>query len=214
MYKTILWDNDGILVQTEQWYFEATREVMEEEGYTLTLESYRETFLKQNTGAWHLLKNNDKDYIYSLRMKRNSLYASFLKNKKIFTEDVTPILKQLSKKYKMGIVTSSRKDHFDIIHSRNNLLRFFDFIISNDDYTYSKPHPEPYLLGIKNSGCKNYECIAIEDSERGVIAAKRAQLFCIAIPNEMTFASDFSKADLVLNNLNEVYKFLIKKYKR
>ena len=46
MYRAILWDNDGVLVETEKWYFEATKLVMEEEGYHLTLDEYRETFLK------------------------------------------------------------------------------------------------------------------------------------------------------------------------
>ena len=68
MYKAILWDNDGILVNTEKWYFEATKIVMEEEGYSLTLDIYRDTFLKNNTGAWHLLNNTSADYIMRLRM--------------------------------------------------------------------------------------------------------------------------------------------------
>ena len=51
MFKAILWDNDGVLVETEKWYYEATKVVMAQEGYVLTLEVYRETFLKKNTGA-------------------------------------------------------------------------------------------------------------------------------------------------------------------
>ena len=54
MHKAILWDNDGVLVETEKWYYEATKRVMKEEGYNLTLDTYRKTFLKNNTGAWHL----------------------------------------------------------------------------------------------------------------------------------------------------------------
>ena len=50
MYKAILWDNDGVLVETEKWYFEATKIIMSEEGFNLTLDIYRETFLKKNTG--------------------------------------------------------------------------------------------------------------------------------------------------------------------
>ena len=45
MYKAILWDNDGVLVDTERWYYEATKRVMKEEGYNLTLDVYRKTFL-------------------------------------------------------------------------------------------------------------------------------------------------------------------------
>ena len=104
----------------------------------------------------------------------------------------------------MGIVTSSRKDHFDMIHRNSNILQYFDFIITSDDFTCSKPHPEPYLLGIRHSGYNANQCIAIEDSERGVIAAKNANLFCLAIPNELTCKSDFSRADRILKNINEI----------
>ena len=208
MYKAILWDNDGVLVETEHWYYQATKLVMEEEGFNLTLEIYRETFLKYNTGAWHLLDNVDRHYIKKLRKKRNSIYSSYLNNKDIYKKDISRILHQLNNDYKMGIVTSSRKEHFDIIHSRINILKYFDFVISSEDYTNSKPNPEPYLIGIDKMGYKANECVAIEGSERGVSSAKKANLFCFAIPNQMSSGGNFSKADLVISNLNEVITYL------
>ena len=208
MYKAILWDNDGILVNTEKWYFEATKLVMADEGFSLTLDIYRETFLKNNTGAWHLLKHTSTDYIMGLRLKRNKIYSAFLQTKSIINKGVPDILASVNDKYNMGVVTSSRRDHFDIIHSRTNLLKYFKFIITNEDYTCSKPSPEPYLLGIKKTGYKVSECIAIEDSERGVKSAKEANLFCIAIPNEMTTSGDFSNADIIINDLKEIPQYL------
>ena len=208
MYKAILWDNDGVLVETEKWYYEATKLVMEQERYHLTMDEYRETFLKNNTGAWHLLENSDKNYINSLRNKRNSIYSTFLQTKDIYIEYLSKILHELKNKYKMGIVTSSRKDHFDIIHKRGNILKYFDFVITSDDFTKSKPNPEPYLIGIANTGYDASECVVIEDSERGISSAKKAKLFCIAIPNDMTADGDFSQADIVLNNLHDIIKYL------
>ena len=108
----------------------------------------------------------------------------------------------------MGIVTSSRKEHFDIIHKRSNILKYFDFVITSDDFSKSKPNPEPYLIGIANTGYDASECVVIEDSERGVFSAKKANLFCIAIPNDMTAGSDFSQADIVINNLYDIRKYL------
>ena len=130
MYKAILWDNDGVLVDTERWYYEATKRVMKEEGYNLTLDIYRKTFLKNNTGAWHLLKNCNKEYINILRKRRNSIYSSFLHTQDIYIQGLSEILGKLTKRYKMGIVTSSRKEHFDIIHKRSNILKYFDFVIT------------------------------------------------------------------------------------
>ena len=75
MFKAILWDNDGVLVDTERWYYEATKRVMKEEGYSLTLDEYRKTFLKSNSGAWHLLKDCNEEYIRKLRKRRNLIYS-------------------------------------------------------------------------------------------------------------------------------------------
>ena len=208
MYRAILWDNDGVLVETEKWYYEATKLVMEQEGYHLTVDAYCETFLKHNTGAWHLLENSDKNYINSLRNKRNSIYSTFLQTKDIYIEYLSKILHELKNKYKMGIVTSSRKDHFDIIHQRSNILKYFDFVITSDDFTEPKPNPEPYLIGIANTGYDASECVVVEDSERGVLSAKKANLFCIAVLNDMTAGGDFSQADIVINNLFDIRKYL------
>ena len=205
MYKAILWDNDGVLVETEKWYYEATKRVMKGEGYDLTLDTYRKTFLKNNTGAWHLLKNCDKKYIKILRERRNSIYSSFLQTKNIYIQGLSEILFKLNNKYKMGIVTSSRKEHFDIIHKSSSILKYFDFVITSEDFSNSKPNPEPYLIGINRTGYEASSCFAIEDSERGVISAKKANLFCFAIPNDMTVDGDFSKADIVLDNLNDIF---------
>ena len=151
MYKAILWDNDGVLVDTERWYYEATKRVMKEEGYSLTLDVYRKTFLKSNSGAWHLLKDCNKEYIRKLRKRRNLIYSSLLQTKDIYIQGLSEILSKLNNKYKMGIVTSSRKEHFDIIHKRSNILKYFDFVITSNDFSNSKPSPEPYLVGINNS---------------------------------------------------------------
>ena len=108
----------------------------------------------------------------------------------------------------MGIVTSSRKDHFNIIHNRSNILKYFDFIITSEDFSKSKPDPEPYLLGIEKTGYDSSQCVAIEDSERGVMAAKKANLFCFAIPNKMTAGSNFSQADIIVDSLYDILNHL------
>ncbi|MCK7478425.1 MAG: hypothetical protein M0C28_14265 [Candidatus Moduliflexus flocculans] len=55
MYRTIMWDNDGVLVRSEELYYEATREIMREVHVELTIETYRQFFLKESGGAWHLV---------------------------------------------------------------------------------------------------------------------------------------------------------------
>ena len=83
-------------------------------------------------------------------------------------------------------------------------MKFFSHVITYEDVKNHKPYPDAYNLAIKLSKQSYLNCIAIEDSERGVIAAKNANLFCLAIPNELTCKSDFSRADRILKNINEI----------
>ena len=99
--KAILWDNDGVLVDTERWYYEATKRVMKEEGYSLTLDVYRKTFLKSNSGAWHLLKDCNKEYI---RMPR---FFKMINNE----EDLRKRTDEDSPYYKKRITGFKKKIH-------------------------------------------------------------------------------------------------------
>lgn len=209
MYKAILWDNDGILVQTEHLYYEANRRVLADQAVDLTLEQYRNLLLSQNVGVWHLVQNASEAEITDLKAYRNEIYSELLRTEDIQVDGAQHALESLHGRLTMGIVTSSRKDHFQIIHGRSGLLEYFDFVVAAGDFERSKPNPDPYLVGLDRCGFNADECLAIEDSERGLIAAKRAGLTCWVIPGEMTSTGDFSTADRVLDSIQEVPSLLL-----
>ena len=91
----------------------------------------------------------------------------------------------------MGIVTSSRKDHFDLIHQSTGLLKYFDFVLTASDYARTKPDPAPYLRAVERSGVGREACVAIEDSERGLESATRAGIRCIVVPSSLTRGCKF-----------------------
>jgi HAD superfamily hydrolase (TIGR01509 family) len=206
MIKTIFWDNDGVLVDTERLYFQATRHVLATIGIPLTKAQYIELFLVQGKGAWHLAtaKGVSPSTIAQLRHERNTLYSSLLCQEPLIMAGVRGVLDALSGTYVMGIVTSSEPDHFALIHQTTGLLPYFSFVLTACDYTHSKPHPEPYLLAVERSGCRKDECLVIEDSERGLMAAKEAGLRCIIVPSEFTRGNNFAGAYKVLENLTEL----------
>ncbi|HVO74216.1 MAG TPA: HAD family phosphatase [Ignavibacteriaceae bacterium] len=210
MIKAIFWDNDGILVNTEELYFKANREIFSSIGINLNKKQFVEFFLVRGKGAWHLAekKGFTKDEIEILRQKRNALYTEMLVKENLLIDGVADVLMSLHGKYKMGLVTSSRRNHLEAIHQNTNLLRFLDFIITSDDCKTTKPDPAPYLMAVEASGFKKEECIVIEDSERGLLAANAAGLKCIVIPTELTKNGDFKKAFKVLKNIKEVLKIL------
>jgi HAD superfamily hydrolase (TIGR01509 family) len=206
MIKAILWDNDGVLVDTEPLYFRATREILARVGVELTQELYAEYLLKQGKGAWHLAEERGVPpaEIDRLRDERNARYEQLLHQGNTAIGGAEETLANLHGKFTMGIVTSSRPDHFEIIHRSTGLLKYFDFVITSLHYTNYKPHPEPYLVGLARAGCGKDECIVIEDSPRGLMAANAAGIRCLVIPNALATREDFSRAYLVLNTITGV----------
>lgn len=211
MIKAIFWDNDGVLVDTEILYYRACKETFSEIGIDLSEELYVEYFLKRSSGTWHLAeqKGYTNDEIIKLREKRNLIYSSLLKSTAKVIDGAEDTLKKLYGKFVMGIVTSSRKDHFQIIHKYLGLLKYFDFILTVEDYRESKPAPDPYLKAIELTGLSKDECVVIEDSERGLRAAVQAGLKCYVIPTGLTKHSNFSGAEKILNSIKEVPGLLL-----
>lgn len=204
MIRALFFDNDGILVDTEKYYFQANRRIMLEHGLDLSLDEYFQFFLKDNCGMWHLLDPAGRENVTSLRSKRNDYYSDLLATEEIAIAGAGDVLKTLSKHFKIGVVTSSLRRHFSIIHGRTGFARYFDFVVAEGDYTHYKPDPEPYRVAVDRSGFALEECLAIEDSPRGLAAAKAAGLVCWAIPSELTRRGDFSTADKVLASISEL----------
>lgn len=206
MIKAIFWDNDGVLVNTEELYFQATERVLGEVGIALTSRDYMQFFLVESRGAWHLAAERGVSAaeIARLRERRNAVYGELLGNGSLVIDGVVPLLDALRGNYTMGVVTSSRRDHFDIIHRTTGLLGYFDFVLTSDDCTHTKPHPELYENAVARSGFSADECVAIEDSARGLAAAAGAGVRCVVIPTSLTRGSDFSGAHRVLAGIAEV----------
>jgi beta-phosphoglucomutase-like phosphatase (HAD superfamily) len=78
-----------------------------------------------------------------------------------------------------GIVTASHREHFDLVHELSGMLEHVDFAVVREDYLKAKPYPDGYLAGIERAGLAARDCIAVEDSPRGITAALAAGLDCV-----------------------------------
>jgi len=209
--SVIFWDNDGVLVDTEILYYRATRNTLRSVGIDLTEDQFRRFFLKEARGAWHLAaeKGISAQAIDSLREERNRLYHRLLQEENITNPEVEPVLQALTdRRIRMAVVTSSKRIHFETIHSRTGLIKYFELVITAEEVKETKPSPEPYLLALKKVGCEPGECVVIEDSERGLMAAKAAGLECWVYPTKLTGSGDFQQADKVIDHLEKVIEFL------
>jgi HAD superfamily hydrolase (TIGR01509 family) len=203
MQHGILWDNDGVLVDTEGLFFEANRSLFAEHQIELSPNLFFDWFLLQNLGAWHLLEARGMNAaeISLLRDERNRRYSKLLQSHSdLEIPEVKALLTILQDKAKMGIVTSSRADHFHLIHDRLNLLEHFEFAVTEEDYPNSKPAPDPYLLGLSKLAIPREHCLVIEDSPRGLRSAISAGLSCVVIRNQFSRHFAFDGAYRVVDN--------------
>jgi HAD superfamily hydrolase (TIGR01509 family) len=202
----VFFDNDGVLVDTEHLYMEASRAVLAERGIDLPEAEYIELFMRQNRGLLHYgeVHGWEADDLRDLRARRNDLYAAMLAHEPLILDGVEETLAALHGRVRMAIVTSSRRDHFDIIHRRTGLLRYFDFVLTDGDYAVSKPDPAPYLAAVARAGVDPRSCLVVEDSERGLASARAAGLRCVIVPSRLTRGARFNGAWRVLDDVRDV----------
>ena len=105
---------------------------------------------------------------------------------------------------KLGLASNSEHWWVDGHLQRLGLFAYFDFIACREDAPSPKPEPDLYKLVLNRFGLRGHEAIAFEDSHTGSLAAKRAHLWTVAVPNESTAHHDFAHADLQVSSLAEV----------
>ncbi len=200
MVEAILWDNDGVLVDTECLFFESTRSTLATIRIQLTLEQFLDISMRQGRSAFELAVESGwpREQVAYLKRERDLLYCEMLRKQTRVLPGVAETLKSLHGRMRMAVVTSSQRQHFDVMHADIGLTRYFEFVLAREDYRQTKPNPEPYLLALQRLGLKAENCLVVEDSERGLAAARSAGLRCLVIPNEITRSCRFQGATAIL----------------
>lgn len=207
MISGILWDNDGVLTDTERLFFEANRDFLRQYQIELSQENFFEWFLCESRGAWHLLIECGvrAEQIGALRQARNALYSERLRSEAdLLNPGAGDILRKLHGRVDMGIVTSASQEHFDAIHGKLDIARYFSFVLAEGTYARSKPSPEPYLLGLQRMGLQAGQCIVVEDAPRGLQSALAAGIRCIILRNSLTRHHRFDGAYRVVDSMEEL----------
>jgi len=203
--KAVFWDNDGVLVDTEHFYFEESRTALRELGLDISEGEYVEISLNRGASAFEVAERHgiSTAEIEAARERRNARYATRLGNLELLP-GVRETLESLHGRVKMAVVTSSRPEHFALQHESTGALRYFDFVLAQGDYVNHKPDPEPYLMAAARAGVRPSECLVIEDTERGLIAATRAGMHCAVVPRGLSAFGNFAAATRVLERADHV----------
>ena len=210
MKKYILFDHDGVLVDTEFWYYKAGERALADIGLTLDKDQYLRD-MNQGLGTWRqaLAAGIDEQTISRQRRVRDNYYQEYLRSEAIEIEGVVDTLAELSKYVRMAIVTTAKRVDFEIIHEKRQMRRFMEFVLVREDYKLAKPHPEPYLTGLQRLGATKEETLVVEDSSRGLSSAMAAGIGCAIVYNDFTKVHDFSQASYRIETLIELKDIIL-----
>jgi len=202
MKKYILFDHDGVLVDTEFWYYKAAERALADIGFALDKQQYLRD-MTQGLGSWVQAKaaGIDEQTLSTRRAARDAYYQEYLRTEAIEIEGVVEALAELSRYARMAIVTTAKRVDFELIHEKRQIRPFMDFVLVREDYNQAKPHPEPYLTALKRFGAGKEEALVVEDSGRGLNSAVAAGIDCAVVYNDFTKSHDFSQASYRIDAL-------------
>jgi len=208
--KYILFDHDGVLVDTEFWYYKAGERALADIGLTLDKDQYLRD-MGQGLGTWAQARaaGADEQTISRQREVRNDYYQHYLRTEAIEIEGVVETLAELSEYARMAIVTTAKRADFDLIHEKRQIRQYMDFVLVREDYKLGKPHPEPYLTGLKRLGATKEETLVVEDSSRGLNSAVAAGIDCVIVHNDFTKTHDFSQASYRIDTLSDLKDIIL-----
>lgn len=201
--KAVLLDNDGVLADTEELYFHACRDTVAERGLTLSLAEYQEVSLKRGESTIDFAARGTLPAaeLAALKRRRDEVYIRLLEARAEARPGARALLEALRGRVALAVVTAAHRPHFDAIHARTGFAPFFDFVLTQEDCPVSKPAPDPYLAALKRGGWKASECVVVEDTERGLAAARAAGIRCFAVPYGPSVGGEFRGAEAVLPSL-------------
>jgi len=203
--KAIIFDMDGLMVDTETIYHETDRKVVESLGKSVTEETLGKMMGRKPIEAYRILCDElgIKEPIEQLLKIRYDLVEKALLSEVKPMPGLFNILDEFKGKMKMAIATGSPHKFLEIILDKLNIREYFDVTQPSDGIVNGKPDPEIYLKVIEKLKLSPESCIVIEDSSNGARAGKKAGCYTIAVPSEFTYKQDFSFVDYVAIDLND-----------
>lgn len=210
MKKYILFDHDGVLVDTEFWYYKAGERALADIGFTVDKDQYL-LDMSHGLGTWAQARaaGVDEKTISRQRAVRDAYYQEYLRTEAIEIEGVVEALAELSHYVRMAIVTTAKRADFETIHEKRQIAKFMEFVLVREDYKLAKPHPEPYLTGLQRLDAAKEETLVVEDSSRGLGSAVAAGIDCAIVYNDFTKAQDFSRATYRIRTLIELKDIIL-----
>jgi len=211
MTTSVIFDLDGLLVDTEKLHCLAYQMALQEYGCPISETEYAEHWVRFGRGITDWVESRGLGLDpHAVRARKSEHYLTLLRSSLRPMDGALELLAALHGAMKLALASSSYRDAVDGVLNGLGIARYFDAVVSGLDVPAVKPAPDIFLKAAEVLGVAPVHCLVLEDAEKGVIAAHRAGMRCIAVPNDYTRHHDFSKATRVCKSLREVTPALIR----
>ncbi len=208
-FDAVIFDMDGVLVNSEPFYVKVEQENFKKLGLNIT---HEEHVTYQGTATdlmWKMVieKHDLTQTVEELVEMSNSVVTPYFQSlKKI--EPMPGVFDLIcflhEKNIPMGLASSSYRDVIEIILQKTGLKMYFKVVVDSKMAGASKPKPDIFLLAAKKLGMKPENCMVIEDSTNGIKAAKKAGMCCVAFAGPGSEFQNQSEADIIIKNFQEL----------
>jgi beta-phosphoglucomutase len=207
----VFFDLDGVLAETEHLKIKAYREAFKRHGIDISEQEFKAIHCKAEDSTKEIIRlfNPALDY-KTIRDLESRIFLQNLNNLDS-RPGIREVLDYMSKnEYWVCLCSGGRRKHVLTELDLLGLKKYFHHITTGEDVAKNKPFPDIYLHAAAVAQVSPERSLAIEDSERGVIAAKSAGFFCLAFPTNFFAKQDFSKADGIIYDMRDFYEKLLR----
>ncbi len=207
----VLFDFDGVVIDSENLYYRAYSEVLAEFGVSVTPEVYGREWIASGTGPEYAVRTFGLPVPPDeIRSRKNPIFHRLLRNEVELMPGAVAALERLKGRFPIALATNARQPDVTFVMEKFGLAGYFDDLITRDRYESSKPAPDAFATAAAALGLPPKRCVVIEDAWKGVKAAHVAGCRIVAIPHALTAQNDFSLADRVLDSIDELTPELIR----
>jgi HAD superfamily hydrolase (TIGR01509 family) len=213
MITAIIFDMDGVLVDSEPFHMQIERRQFELNGLSVPEQEH----LSFMGTASELMWRKIREKYHTALTEQELLEQNRAESIRFFSElEHIPVMAGLpelleklrSKNYPMAVASSSFPEVIELLLRKSNLRNYFQVVVSGEEAGKSKPAPDIFLLAAQKLGVSSGQCLVVEDSRNGIKAARSAGMFCVAYQGGSANPEQHQEADAAISSYSQLELFL------
>jgi HAD superfamily hydrolase (TIGR01509 family) len=201
----VIFDLDGVLIDSEGLQYRAYSEALRSFGVAVSRDVYAREWIAAGHGTEYAVATFDLPLAPDeLKERKNPIYHRLLSEGVQLMPGAAEAVARMARHFAVAVATNSNQSDTKLALERAGLAPHFDAVVTREQYEHPKPAPDAFLAAARAVDVPPARCLVVEDSERGICAAAAAGIPAVAVPNEWTRESDFGIASRCLASLDEL----------